>query len=234
MVKLDLVYEMDEHALKFFNHKQRIILACDNWYPKGKVLDFVKEHRNVDFIANIRRDSALFTRPTRTGKRGRPQKYGNKFSISDIALTDDNGSFNAGMVTCLTKLFDEPVHVIRTQKDDNTDGRLFLSTIAPKDLPELSEENIGLWRILDYYDQRWKIETYFYELKQFWSFRKYQVRSHQEVDGLNFLINFAYILTKILPIIDYDFSALKAQGTSARKKSYLKNKYSIVRPLNPK
>ncbi|MEE5987234.1 hypothetical protein L1O48_00715 [Ligilactobacillus equi] len=132
MVKLDLVYEMDEHALKFFNHKQRIILACNNWYPKEKVLGFVKEHRNVDFIANIRRDSALFTRTTRTSKRGRPQKYDNKFSILDIALTDDNGSFKAGMVTCLTKLFDEPVHVIRTQKGDNTDGRLFLSTIAPK------------------------------------------------------------------------------------------------------
>ena len=55
--KLDLVYEMAERALKFFNHKQRIILACDNWYPKGKVLDFIKEHRSADFIANIRRDS---------------------------------------------------------------------------------------------------------------------------------------------------------------------------------
>ncbi|WP_330768410.1 histidine kinase [Ligilactobacillus equi] len=71
--------------------------------------------------------------------------------------------------------------------------------------------------MLDYYEQRWKIETYFYELKQFWSFGKYQVRSHQEVDNLNFLINPAYVLTKILPIIDSDFSALKAQGISARK-----------------
>ncbi|MEE5988839.1 transposase [Ligilactobacillus equi] len=142
--KLGLVYEMAERALKFFNHKQRIILACDSWYPKGKVLDFITKHRNVDLIANIRRDSALFTRPTRTGKRSRPRKYGDKFSISDIALTDDNGSFKAGMVTCLTKLFDEPVHVIRTQKGDNTDEKLFLSTIDPKDLPELSEETIGL------------------------------------------------------------------------------------------
>lgn len=74
-----------------------------------------------------------------------------------------------------------------------------------------------MWRILEYYEQRWKIETYFYEIKTFWSFGSYQVRSYEEIEGMNFLINFTYGLVKILPLIDSRFSALMSQGTSARK-----------------
>lgn len=189
----------------------------DSWYPKGKVLDFVKEHENVDFIANICKDTALYTIPKRTGKRGRPRKYRDKFSITDIVLTDRNDNFEAGMTTCLTKLFDKSVHVARTQKGEGAVGRLFLSTISSNELPELSEDLIGLWRILDYYNQRWKIETYFYELKKFWSFGTYQVRSHHEINELNFLTNFAYSLVKVLPLIDTDFSNLRDRGTSVHK-----------------
>ena len=74
-----------------------------------------------------------------------------------------------------------------------------------------------MWRILEYYEQRWKIETYFYEIKTFWSFGSYQVRSYEEIEGLNFLINFTYGLVKILPLIDSRFSELMSQGTSACK-----------------
>ena len=96
--------------------------------------------------------------------------------------------------------------------------RLFLSTISPNELPELSKDLIGLWQILDYYDQRWKNETYFYELKKFWSFGTYQVRSHHEINGFNFLTNSDYSLVKSLPLIDTDFSNLRDQRTSVRKR----------------
>lgn len=38
--------------------------------PQKELLDFVKLHQNVDFIANIRKDTALFELPEKTGKRG--------------------------------------------------------------------------------------------------------------------------------------------------------------------
>lgn len=215
--KLEMVSEMAERAIKAFDDDQHIILECDSWYPKGEVLQFVMNHDNVDLIANIRRDSALYKKPTRTGKRGRPRKYGDKFGINDIVITDDNGTFKAGMTPCLTKIFDKPVYAIRTKNSDKSEGRLFISTIAPDELPELDSEIIGLWRILEYYDQRWSIETYFYELKKFWSFGSYQVRSQREIEGLNFVTTFTYILTRILPVVDKDFAVLSSEGTSTRK-----------------
>ncbi len=121
------------------------------------------------------------------------------------------------MTYCLTHLFSLPVYVVRTKKSDQEGGRLFISTIDPEKLPAITPETQGMWRILEYYEQRWKIETYFYEIKTFWSFGSYQVRSYEEIEGVNFLINFTYGLVKILPLIDSRFSALMPQGTSARK-----------------
>ena len=64
----------------------------------------------------------------------------------------------------------------------------------------------------------YNLQNYFCQLiKTFWSFGSYQVRYYREIEGLNFLINFTYCLTKILPLIDMNFSALAPQETSAHK-----------------
>ncbi|MGO5436250.1 IS701 family transposase [Enterococcus cecorum] len=217
--KLKLAEEMATAALMTFKPSQHIIVECDSRYPKKELLDFVKLHQNVDFIANIRKDTALFELPEKTSKRGRPRKYGKKFSCTDIAFSDSDGTYEVGMTYCLTHLFSMPVYVVRTKKSDQEGGRLFISTIDPEKLPAIKPETQGLWCILEYYEQRWKIETYFYEIKTFWSFGSYQVRSYEEIERMNFLINFTYGLIKILPLIDSRFSALMPQGTSARKNS---------------
>jgi len=70
----------------------------------------------------------------------------------------------------MTHLFSLSTYVMRTKKSEQEGGRLFISTIASETLPEITLGTQGLWRILEYYEQRWKIETYFYEIKTFWSF----------------------------------------------------------------
>lgn len=62
------------------------------------MLQFVMNHDNVDLIANIRKDTALYKSPTRTGNHGHPRKYGDKFDIDDVIITDDNGAFKVGRV----------------------------------------------------------------------------------------------------------------------------------------
>ncbi|HJE96018.1 MAG TPA: transposase [Ligilactobacillus acidipiscis] len=74
---------------------------------------------------------------------------------------------------------------------------MFLSTLSAQDLPELTPHKRGFWRILDCYDQRWQIETYFYGIKKFWSFGSYQVRSQNKIEGLHFIANLAYLLTQL-------------------------------------
>lgn len=51
-----------EQTLKIVG-QQHIIFECDSWYPKKDVLDFVKGHGNVDFSANIRKDTVLYQLP---------------------------------------------------------------------------------------------------------------------------------------------------------------------------
>lgn len=57
-----------EQALKIVGQQQHIIFEGDSWYPKKDVLNFAKDHDNVDFIANIRKDTALYQLSQRTGK----------------------------------------------------------------------------------------------------------------------------------------------------------------------
>ncbi|GAW65092.1 hypothetical protein Lacidipiscis_02321 [Ligilactobacillus acidipiscis] len=214
--KLKMVADMAQQALQVIGDQQHIILECDSWYPKKDVLDFVKDHGNVDFIANIRKDTALYQLPQRTGRPGRPRKYGQKFKSTEIALTDQDDHYAVGMTKCMTKLFGQAVWIIRSQNRHEGE-RLFISTLPAQDLPELTPHKGGFWRILDYYDQRWKIETYFYEIKKFWSFGEYQVRSQNKIEGLHFIANLAYLLTQLLPQIQPDWQELQEQGTSARK-----------------
>ncbi|HJE96017.1 MAG TPA: hypothetical protein K8V00_00220 [Ligilactobacillus acidipiscis] len=96
---------MAERALKIVSQQQHIFFECDSWYPKKEVLNFVKGHEKVGFIANISKDTALYQLPQRIGKRGRPRKYGQKFQVTDIVLTDEDGHYAVGMTKCMTKLF---------------------------------------------------------------------------------------------------------------------------------
>ncbi|KUO73237.1 MAG: hypothetical protein APF77_12445 [Clostridia bacterium BRH_c25] len=48
----------------------QVILLCDNWYPKGKVIDAVKLYTNLELICAVRSDTAIYDLPPApTGKR---------------------------------------------------------------------------------------------------------------------------------------------------------------------
>jgi hypothetical protein len=42
----------------------QVILLCDSWYPKGEVIETVKQYPNLDLIASVRWDTALYRLPT--------------------------------------------------------------------------------------------------------------------------------------------------------------------------
>ena len=78
--KLSIASEMIREAMKELSGIKSVILLCDSWYPKGEVLETVQTYENLELIANIRSDSAMFDLPAPTGKRGRPAKRGKKLS----------------------------------------------------------------------------------------------------------------------------------------------------------
>jgi hypothetical protein len=59
---------------------------------------------------------------------------------------------------------------------------------------------------LKLYSLRWAIETIFYELKTFWSFGSYRLRSKSAIDNFVNLLSISYSFTKLVPFVDPFFA----------------------------
>jgi len=203
------------------------ILLCDSWYPKGAVLETVSAYSNLELVANVRTDTVIYDLPHRTGKRGRPAKKGGKLSIySDLSFTEMGKYFIAAR-SVITNLFKTPVYmtVTATNLDNHKGYRLFLSTISYEKLyasfsQRKSPDNDSArsaWLIpLRLYSLRWNIEVLFYELKTFWSFGNYMLRSKQGIDNFVNLLSVSYACAKLIPFADdffADFSLASTQTT---------------------
>ena len=185
--KLVIASEMITDAMKILKDAHMVILLCDSWYPKGEVTKTVKAHDNLELIANVRVDTAMFELPERTGKPGRPEKKGKPVSIRGDFIFEKIDKYFIATKTVLTNLFgDIPVYMTATAPNFTNDKayRLFISTVFPAQLESLfvgyeqllgkNEAHRKSWLFPLYiYAFRWNIEVMFYELKTFWSFGLY-------------------------------------------------------------
>jgi len=220
--KLKIASEMIGDAMKVLKDIPTVILLCDSWYPKGEVLDTVKTYENLELIANVRVDTSIYNLPVHTGKRGRPPKKGKKLSIyTDFTFTLVGDYFTAAR-TVLTNLFEQIIYVtVTTPNLTNHDAyRLFVSTISPEKLNALfadyenllsDSENRQAWLFPLYlYRFRWNIEVMFYELKNFWSFGNYMLRS--KISSISFLFPMLlpkFFLSLILLLLLWQIPVLK-------------------------
>jgi len=232
--KLTMASEMIRDAMKELQNVETVILLCDSWYPKGDVLETVASCNNLELIANVRVDTAAFDLPPeRTGKRGRPAKTGKKLSIYTDFSFSQVGEFFIAAKTVLTNLFDSTVYMtVTTPNIDNHDAyRLFLSTVMPESLAVLFANHHALlkrdspqdWLFPLYlYSFRWSIEVMFYELKTFWSFGYYMLRSKHGIENFINIISIVYAAVHVLPLTDSafaslaDFSSLSAKSAIAQ------------------
>lgn len=215
--KLAIASEMVGEAMEVLKDVPSVILMCDSWYPKGEVLETVESHGNLDLIANVRSDTAMYDLPQPTGKRGRPAKKGEKLCVhGDFDFTPVGKCFTAAR-TVITNLFANPVHMTVTAHslDDHKSYRLFLSTLDPQNLyamfsrrqePGADAAQLSWLLPLKLYSLRWSIETLFYELKTFWSFGSYRVRSKHAIENFVALIALSYSFVKLIPFVDPFFA----------------------------
>jgi hypothetical protein len=227
--KLTIASEMIREAMKTLADIPTVVLLCDSWYPKGEVLETVSSYSNLDLIANVRVDTVLYDLPKHpTGKRGRPAKKGKKLSIyGDFDFTQVGKYFIAAR-TGITNLFKIPVYitVTTTNIDAHKGYRLFLSTIdydklyaafsscqyAKNDPPKMA------WLTPLYlYSLRWNIEVMFYELKSFWSFGHYMLRSKSGIENFVNSISISYAAAKLIPFEDSFFADFALASTQATK-----------------
>jgi len=228
--KLSIASSMLADAMKVLADIPTVILMCDSWYPKGEVLETVEAHKNLELIANVRVDTVLYDLPVATGKRGRPAKKGGKLSIYDDFSFTDMGKYFIAARTVMTNLFKNTVYVTVTATNiDNRKGyRLFLSTIAHENLFALFCEQTSdaeyarlSWLLpLRLYSLRWNIEVMFYELKTFWSFGNYMLRSKQGIDNFVNLLAVSYACAKLIPFSDSFFSDFALFSTQTTKYAF--------------
>lgn len=226
--KLQLTAELIDIAMPLLQEYQ-VILLCDSWYPKGQVIDTVKKHSNLELIAAIRSDTALYElAPPPTGRKGRPRKYGARIKPRDLCF-EKIGEYFVSTKQVLSNLFGtQPVEVTVTVKDiENLDSiRLFISTVASKDIRIFQKhevENISYteetFKYLPYfiYSLRWNIEVIFYQHKFFWSFGNYMVRNKLAIERYVNLIAISFSFVQIIPFLNDKFSEYKFQSPQTTK-----------------
>jgi hypothetical protein len=229
--KLVIASEMINDAMKILKDTPMVILLCDSWYPKGEVIETVLAHGNLELIANVRVDTAMFELPQRTGKRGRPEKKGKPVSIRNDFIFEKIEKYFIATKTVLTNLFgDTPVYMTATAPNFVNDKayRLFISTVFPEQLEALfigyeqilgkNEASSKSWLFpLRLYSFRWCIEVMFYELKTFWSFGAYRLRSKIGIDNFVNILSIAYVSSKIIPLAEPNFQHLRNASPQAAK-----------------
>ena len=75
--KLELAASMIRQVMPDFRKKKDVIILCDSWYAKKKLVSIVDEYPNLNLIGNARCDFVLYDlSKAPTGRRGRPAKHG--------------------------------------------------------------------------------------------------------------------------------------------------------------
>ena len=229
--KLEIAAGMVRSAMEGVGPDRQVFLLCDSWYPKGCVAGLVDEYQNLGIICNARIDTAMYDLPPeRTGKRGRPRKYGDRLSPEDFDLeSPKTGDLKIGVRPVLTRLWggERVVYAIVTlPKSGNGSRRLFFCTKSPEsillDYSKCEDDTIRGYgeenrQFLPFacYSPRWNIETSYYESKTFWSLEEYRVRSREGIERLVNLENLAYSAMTLLPYSDESFSCY--QSASAQE-----------------
>lgn len=231
--KLEIAAEMVRNVMDHISPDRQVFLLCDSWYPKGCVAGLVDEYHNLAIICNARIDTVMYDLPPgRTGKRGRPKKYGERLSPEEFELeSPKTGDLEIGVRPVLTRLWGERVvyAIVTLPKSGNGSRRLFFCTQNPESIildysrcednamRGYGEEN-KQFLPLACYSLRWNIETSYYESKTFWSLEEYRVRSREGIERLVNLECITYGAMTLLPYSDESFSCY--QSASAQETRY--------------
>ena len=134
-------------------------------------------------------------KPPKHPKRGRPKKYGDRLNIRRLrykVMSIANKDFHIASHLVRTKMcpVDVRLVVIRTRPKPSKPYRYFL--IFTTDL------TLKIPQIIEYYQQRWQIETAFGDVKHHFGFSGYPVKSRKSINRFVQLSFIAASLTKLI------------------------------------
>jgi hypothetical protein len=196
-----------------FNTLEKYLLV-DAWFMR-KILIQSFMNQGVNVIGQVRINTALFTIPKqpRKRKRGAPRKYGSKLTIrgmnrrklEEVELKLYNRNYRVHYFSLpVVVRFLKGIHAraVWVKLEDLETGimdskfKLFLST----DLSLTAQE------IIQSYEQRWSIESFFNQIKNFWELRKAWQQDRQSFARWIQILFAAYFIPAFLLVFDNDYA----------------------------
>lgn len=186
--------------------KVRVLVDC--WYMKRRFIQSMIG-RGIEVIGQIRIDTRLYDvpPPRPSGQRGRPRKYGTKYTPEKIqTLKPTCTTLNLygkhqplryrSKILKARFLHGQWVRAVWCEWLGNNNQykpmRLLLST----------DLNLTAEQIIQLYTKRWSIEPMFHQLKQAWGIRQAWQQSRQTLHRWVHLTSISYALVQLLSTLD--------------------------------
>ena len=172
------------------------LVICDRGFARRKVFTLLLSFGH-HILCRAKSNAVFYRLPKRPKrpKRGRPRKYGDRLDIRRLRyhLMDIAGkSYSITSKIVRTKMCDTAVRlvVIRTRPKVSKPYRYFC--VFTTDL------TLEIPKIVEYYRQRWQIETAFRDAKQHFGFDAYRLKTRKSINRCVQLSFVAASLTKLV------------------------------------
>jgi len=177
-------------------------VLMDSWYMRGKLIASL-QGMDYHVIGQVRRDTALYKVPELTGKRGRPRKYGDKYTPERVAglkevrvetkIYGQRQILRYRTVTAKARFLDGQLVKVVWVQFENEDG-----TLKPARLLLATQINMSGIDIIKAYAKRWSIEPMFHQLKNRWGWNETWQQSRQVLHRWVQIISISYALVQLL------------------------------------
>ena len=183
---------------------RNVCFLMDCWYMRRTLLQYILT-LGFNIIGQVRIDTALFTMPQRSGERGRPRKYGVKYTPEVVAKMPETSvrlflygkkqlvHYRSAVVLAR---FLEGLKVqvvwLRFEKEDGTltKARLILAT----------DLTLNACDIITAYAKRWWIEVMFAQVKNNWGWKDAWQQTRQVLHRWLQILSIGYALPQLLVI----------------------------------
>jgi hypothetical protein len=195
---------------------ENVCLLLDSWYMRGKLILYALTN-GIHVIGQVRKDTALYDIPKRTGKRGRPRKYGDKYTPERIAFLPEKRERHfiygkrqwvhyKSVIAKARFLKGKRVRAVWVCFEDD-DGAL-----TKEHLILATNTTLTPWEVISAYAKRWSIETMFAQIKNNWGWKEAWQQSRQVLHRWTQILSIGYALPQLLALIG---------GSQINKLSYL-------------
>ena len=202
--KLDAAKLLLKVISPVFADNKRSFTLVDSWYMKWPYLSHALG-LGFNTIGQVRRDTALHDMPQPQNGRGRPRKYGEKFTAELVATLPEHRRkvylystwqwVRYRSAICLAKFMKgRQVRVVWLQFEGE-DG-----TLSKQRLLLSTDCNLSPEEIFTYYARRWSIEDLFNQMKNRWGWREAWQQSRQVLHRWSQILSIAYALPQLMAI----------------------------------